>query len=323
MSAHRPYRPPAARAGGAPPEKRAEPPRPSLLLGSVAACGVELDKLQCVAAALVEDGVQGQRRGRGWGDPIARAVPPSTPSPLLSSDASRWHPLVHRFRWLRETLVSQRAATGALARAAFEAAADAALRAGDYGEFLKSVSHLAIGGGAEFGGGGGGVDARSTPASTPYAPGEADALLMLYFACVPPRPEALDAATRARAVTRAAEARGGGTGATSRSLPPPVTSALALVAAALAGDGLAFARLAGAPSCGWRARALARAAGGRAAARGLAALASAYRTIPEEAARRLLGCEGDVEVAVAAAAAAGAAWAAAPRPAGGDLRFIG
>jgi hypothetical protein len=91
-------------------------------------------------------------------------------------------------------------------RAGLGHAPDAALRAGDWGEFLKAASHLAVGGGAH---------AAGLPPPPSYAPGEPDALLLLYFACVPPRPEAMDAGTRVRAVARAAAARG------ETRLPPP------------------------------------------------------------------------------------------------------
>lgn len=261
-------------------QRRAEPPRPSLLLGSVDACWCELDKLQAVGEAL-----------------LAASAPPKD-----------WAPLVHRYRWLRETLVSQHEAHGSLAATSFGAAADAALRAGDYGEFLKAVTHLAHGGD---------VVADDSPSPSSYAAGEADALLLLYFVCVPPRPEPLDAATRLRAVVRAAD---------TDALPPAVAPALAMVSAVLAGDGLTFGRLLTTinSDAGWRAHALARALTPRAHARALATLGATYRSLPPGVAARLMGTGEDGLTGAVAAAGEGAAWARAwCESGGGELKFKG
>lgn len=259
------------------PIRRAEPPRPSLLLGSVDACRAELAKLRAAGEALADD-----------------------------APAAAWAPLVHRYRWLRETLVSQHAADGDLAATAFAAAADAALRARDWGEFLKAAGHLARGGWA--------VD-PDAPSPSDYARGEADALLLLYFACVPPRPEPLDAATRLRAVVRSVAAENGST------LPPPVTSALTIVSAVLAGDALTFNRLLTDPAASWRARTLASALAPRAHARALATLAATYRSLPARTAARLMATDGAGLKSAVVAASEGAAWAKAWLETEGDLKF--
>lgn len=260
-------------------QPRAEPPRPSLLLGSIDACRRELGKLQAAGEAL-----------------LAAGAPPKD-----------WAPLVHRYRWLRETLVSQHEANGTLAAAAFGAAADAALRAGEYGEFLKAVTHLAHGGD---------VVAEDGPSLSSYAVGEADALLLLYFVCVPPRPEPLDAATRLRAVVRAAD---------TDALPASVASALAMASAVLSGDSLTFGRLLTTTNtdAGWRAHALARALTPRAHARALATLGATYRSLPPGVAARLMGTDEDGLAVAVAAACEGAAWARAWCEGGGELKFKG
>lgn len=211
--------------------------------------------------------------------------------------------LVSRFRWLRETLVSCGAGLATpLGLAAASSGADAALRARDWGEFLKSVSYLASDGGAvavaaaaEEAAAEEVAAASSPPSSTScssvstspasassslYATHEADALLLLYFSCVPPQPQSLDVATRLRALAMRRQRsgqggqgheggdnggeRGGDRGESEkllppppRPLPPPIELSVAVHVAMATGDGLALARLSrDHPARSWRTRAL-------------------------------------------------------------------
>ena len=59
----------------------------------------------------------------------------------MGTGQADWRDLVPRFRALRESLLSH-GTLDAFVAAAFEASADACLRAGDFGEFLKAVQHL-------------------------------------------------------------------------------------------------------------------------------------------------------------------------------------
>ena len=194
-----------------PPHSRALPPRPSLHVGDLAACAAELARLQ------------------GLGDALLAAAPTSP-----SSAATAWAPIAFRYRWLRETLVAARAGASPLARTVYGAAADAALRARDWGEFLKSASHLVDmeEAGVEEGEAAAAAVAAVAPPPPPppnprpsawgsdeegeaaegeagppplppppppppplpWRPGEALAALVLYFAAAAPTPQCLDAA---------------------------------------------------------------------------------------------------------------------------------
>ena len=93
--------------------KKAQPPRPFLMVGDEAACRAAFAKLEAQAASLRASGAA----------------------------AGAWEPLVPRYRSLRESLTSERV-TGELALRAYEASADACLAAGDGGEFLKCQQRL-------------------------------------------------------------------------------------------------------------------------------------------------------------------------------------
>ena len=255
--------------------RRASPPRPSLLLGGIPQCELELAKLQQAYRELM---------GKDDEEEHKKEEAPSNSSP-------EWSRLVSRFRWLRETLVSCGAGLATpLGLAAAASGADTALRARDWGEFLKSVSYLASDGvvcGAAT------EEAASTPSSSLspppasssvstfassslYVPHEADALLLLYFSCVPPQPQSLDVATRLRALAmrrrrrqqageeeEKGEAKDGENEKTppssspSHPLPPPIELSVAVHIAMATGDGLALARLFRShPACSWRTRAL-------------------------------------------------------------------
>ena len=184
--------------------------------------------------------------------------------------------------------------------------ADAALRARDWGEFLKSVSYLASDGvvvaskgdqhSSSFPSSSSSSLSSSSPSSSSfsasssslYAPHEADALLLLYFTCVPPQPQSLDVATRLRALAmrrrrggreREEEQKEKGEEAEEddrdgnekpppppppppppsrhHPLPSPIGLAVAVHVAVTSGDGLALARLhRGHPASTWRTRAL-------------------------------------------------------------------
>ena len=107
------------------------------------------------------------------------------------SPQQEWSRLVSRFRWLRETLVSCGAGLATpLGRAAASSGADAALRARDWGEFLKSVSYLASDGGAVAsrrrrggggGGGGGGLFSPFLSVLAPPSPPPPPPLLLLFM----------------------------------------------------------------------------------------------------------------------------------------------
>jgi hypothetical protein len=277
-------------------DRRALPHRPSLLVGDLAACEAELNRLQAAAAAL--------RASSAAASPAA------------------WAPLAHRHRWLRESLVSQRAGSTPLAVAVYGAAADAALRAQDWGEFLKSASHLVDveqeeeeNGGRGEGGGSGRAPALQPPpprpsawgsdddeeegASSAAAPrpddqddgawrrGEALAALVLYFAAAAPTPQCLDAARLLRKAAAARRRRKGSSAGIEwpdADPAPDLAFALAVHAAVRAGDGLRVCALAASPphpsATGWRAAALCAPALDRARRAGLAALASAHRSLP-------------------------------------------
>ena len=216
---------------------------------------------------------------------------------MASSSSPEWSRLVSRFRWLRETLVSCGAGLATpLGLAAASSGADAALRARDWGEFLKSVSYLASDGvvvAAAAAAAGATTSwppptspppsSSSAPSSSPsssscsslYAPHEADALLLLYFSCVPPQPQSLDVATRLRALAMRRRRResaeeggedsrqGGDRGeedenpSLSHPLPQPIDLSVAVHVAMTTGDGLALARLfRDHPARSWRTRAL-------------------------------------------------------------------
>jgi hypothetical protein len=276
------------------PSRRALPPRPSLLVGDLDACAAELDRLRASAAALL------RRSG------------PTTPAD--------WAPLAHRFRWLRESLVSQRAGASDLAVAVYGAAADAALRARDWGEFLKSASHLVEVEEAEGGGGvastrpppppppprpsaWGSSDDEETPPPAPatpadeepsrWRPGEALAALVLYFAAAAPVPQCLDAA---RLLRKAAGMAKQGRRRQGDHLPPDdLEFALAVHAAVRAGDALRVcALLTGPDTAGrrWRAAAVCGPALARARRAGVATLAASHRSLPAAVAVSRLGLGG-------------------------------
>lgn len=96
-----------------PPVRKAQPPRPFLMVGDEAACLAAFTRMEAEALAL---------RASGAG-------------------AAAWEPLVPRFRSLRESLTSE-GVTGALALQAYEASADVCLAAGDSGEYLKCQQRL-------------------------------------------------------------------------------------------------------------------------------------------------------------------------------------
>ncbi|KAK9830337.1 hypothetical protein WJX72_011122 [[Myrmecia] bisecta] len=96
--------------------RRASPPRPSLLVGDLAACHDAFSKLQQRVAQLLE-----------------------ASGPAASQ--ADWEPLVVRCRALRESLMSL-GRLDAFAMRVFEVSADVCLRARDFSEFLKSARHL-------------------------------------------------------------------------------------------------------------------------------------------------------------------------------------
>ena len=257
-----------------PPPRRASPPRPSLLLGGVPQCELELSKLQRAYRELLEKDKAEENGERGE-------------KSSSQHQQQEWSRLVSRFRWLRETLVSCGAGLATpLGLAAAAAGADTALRARDWGEFLKSASYLASDGVTVVEESSSKQDSNSSASPCPsfslYAPLEADALLLLYFSCVPPQPQSLDVATRLRALgmrrrgTRRLregeeekereekeESKGGSTDDDDddddekNPLPPPIELAVAAHVAVTSGDGLALARLHRShPASSWRARAL-------------------------------------------------------------------
>ena len=264
-------------------------------VGDLAACASELARLQ------------------GLGDALLAASPPAP--------SSAWFPIAHRFRWLRETLVAARAGSSPLAAAVYGSAADAALRARDWGEFLKSASHLAELHQVELEAGvevevveapphpprlsawgsddddddadssAGAAATPSPPPPSPWTPGEALSSLILYFAAAAPTPQCLDAA---RLLRKAAVARMGGGGHRGGAASPShLAFALAVHAAIRRGDGLALCALAP-PS--WRAAVLTEAALCRARLVGLATLGGAYRSLPAEVAVDRLGLGGGEDV---------------------------
>jgi len=240
---------------------------------------------------------------------------------------------------LRETLIAARAGASPLARAVYGTAADAALRARDWGEFLKSASHLVdleeagIAGRGEEGGAvaakprkpppqssawgsdeegegagqqaGPPLPAPPPPPPLPWRPGEALAALVLYFAAASPTPQCLDAARLLRKAM--GERRGDASDVSASS--PDLAFALSVHAAIRAGDALKLCELVGgrAPSAPppprWRAAILCEAALGRARRAGLGALASAYRTLPASVVVERLGLPGDDEASTHAALA--------------------
>lgn len=270
------------------PQRRAQPPRPTLMVGDERACLSALGDLKSDVAALAAGAAPGVAPGGAEDRSEAARAP--------------WRAFLRRLRALRESLVSIRA-RGGWAVEAFELSVDVCARAGEWGELLKAQQHLLSelyvdGGsveGGSTGGDGGGCCARLE---------EMHATAVLYFACV-----AGDAAEFGSALRRAGTA--GGVGDSQVAWAAQV-GALALRARGPGGccEYVLFWRLLTAAPTPLLAR-VAAASAGVVAAAAVRCAAAAYHKLPSDFAAEALagGTADDLDAAIAAAVAAGAAGA--------------
>jgi hypothetical protein len=253
-------------------------------VGDEAACRVAFAALQTRMAELLAAEAQ-------------EALQEPAPPPAAAAGAAAnnpWQPLVFRFRALRESLTSE-GVGGALALRAYEASAEACLRAGDVGEYLKCQQRLTtqLYPGATRGDGNATATRLGDGNATARWP-EFCACAALYFACVVSASDggAAELTAQLRA-TPAALLR-----------TPPVACALRALAALAARDGAAFVAAAAHEDATPLMRLLMarRLPDARRAA--LSAAARAFRTLPVAAAARTLRLpEEQVAAALAAAAA--------------------
>lgn len=259
------------------PTRRASPPRPSLLVGDAEACERELASLQQLCAALRLGGLSVRD-----GDDAAAAF-----------SVAAWAALVPRYRWLRESLTSERLLATPLALRAYEASAEACLRAGDHGELLNCLLRLTC-------------DRLGGAAPGCCSP-ELAACAVLHAACAAPGQPGcrLETAAALRALPAG----------TAAALP---RAALAALGALARGDPVAYVRAAMSPDCPPLLRLLLAARLPAERLRALESLAAAYRSLPAAAAARWLSVDEArlgalLAVATGRAGGGGARLAAAAR----------
>ena len=196
-----------------------------------------------------------------------------------------WQALVPRFRALRESLTSE-GVSGALALAAYEAAAEACLRADDAGEYLKCQCRLLS-------------ELYPAQAAPPARWAEFAACGVLYWACAGAAagPSELSSALRATPPQLLRT--------------PPVRAALAALAALARRDGAAFCAAAVHADATPLMRLVLSRRLPLARAEALAAASRAFRTLPVAAAARMLRLPPE-SLPAALQAAAELAWAPPP-----------